>query len=343
MNKEKRQNAEYEFLGDDPVSHGEKFVPSNTNILRALNWYSYYYEANATKKWAEEFLGRSINVRDFPQWVGVYSRLLLHKCPMPEGIADKIRNAVEVMEANEARKREVVVPIRATPIPDRSNLVVERVDEFLDQFYEAAYRRLELDTFKMLSEGSYKPADISEAIEKYAALHKEVEVETEGYEHLSKTQKRSYLFVLDKIVHGMQLFLSSGKAKKTRKPRKKKVKSAAQLTAKVQYLKEDTTLKITSIEPTKIVGAKEVWLFNVRYSKLIHLVASDKLSVKGTSVIDYDPKASKTKILRKPEKNLKPLMDLGKATLLKEFGKLKTREQEANGRMGKDTLILRIV
>ena len=53
-----------------------------------------------------------------------------------------------------------------------------------------------------------------------------------------------------------------------RKPRKPKTYSASRLVNKLKYQQEFSDLKLVSINPEKIIGAVELWVFNTRYNRL---------------------------------------------------------------------------
>ena len=115
-------------------------------------------------------------------------------------------------------------------------------------------------------------------------------------------------------------------AKVTRKPRKTKPKSATKLVEKLKYLKVDDKFKLTSVAPETVIGANELWVFNIKTRKIGKYIASNidpkgmgrdgtGLSVKGTTIIGFDEVQSIQKTLRKPEEKLKEFKDAGKVKL----------------------------
>ena len=97
------------------------------------------------------------------------------------------------------------------------------------------------------------------------------------------------------------------------------------------------------MHPTKIIGAEKVILFNVKTKTCTILEASTRngLSVKGTTIIDFDADKSKSKRLRKPEPLLKAIREDGGIRSVKNaFGLSNTVEKEAKGRVNSDTVIL---
>jgi hypothetical protein len=133
-------------------------------------------------------------------------------------------------------------------------------------------------------------------------------------------------------------------AKVNKKPRAKKPTDKAKVVAKMKYLKQDETLKLVSINPQDIIGAKELWIFNVKTRKLGKYVAAEfnDLSVKGTTIIGSDPIKSVQKTLRKPEEQLKEFKAAGKVQLRKFLDDIKAVDIKLNGRINEDTVLLKV-
>ena len=99
-----------------------------------------------------------------------------------------------------------------------------------------------------------------------------------------------------------------------------------------------------SIDPVKIVGASEIWVYNTKTRKLGIYVADDYskvITVKGAGLLGYSEKDSKQKTLRKPKEQLKQFVVLGKPAARKFMDNIKTSEIKMNGRFNEHTLILR--
>ena len=67
------------------------------------------------------------------------------------------------------------------------------------------------------------------------------------------------------------------------------------------------------------------------------------LSIKGTTIINYDPVLSMTKTLRKPEDILPSILNNSKTLLNKTFNGIKTTAASLNGRINEDTILVRIL
>jgi hypothetical protein len=137
----------------------------------------------------------------------------------------------------------------------------------------------------------------------------------------------------------------SSNQKAQRKPRAKKAVSAEKKVAGVKYCASDTNFKLSSIDPVNILGAAQLWTFNIKTRKLTVYNAMDSagLMVKGSTIENYSSKDSASKTLRKPEKPLAEVLNGGKITLRKIMAGINAKSAEPNGRINKDTILLRAV
>jgi len=136
-----------------------------------------------------------------------------------------------------------------------------------------------------------------------------------------------------------------GVKKATKKVRAPKALSKEKVVAKLKYAKEDKVLKLVSINPADIVGAKELWVYNSKTRKLGKYVADElhgPLNVKGTSIIGFDEAKSITKTLRKPEEKLKEFAKASKVELRKFIEGIKATETKLNGRINADIVLLKV-
>ncbi len=164
----------------------------------------------------------------------------------------------------------------------------------------------------------------------------------EAYRHLSKVQIKKIVAFYQEILSACDMLMQE--AKINRKPRAKKSKPVEKIVEKLKYMKQDDKLKLVSIGPTDIVGAKELWIFNTKTRKLGKYVAGEfnELGVKGTSVTGYDEIKSVQKTLRKPEEQLKEFKAAGKVALRKFLEDIKAVDIKLNGRINEDTILLKV-
>jgi len=340
----KNRKAEETIYGSDPAKEGAAFEPTQINIIHALNWYASLGEIKSLRKSVEAYAKKALKIDlssardcDFSTTVGGLAKMRLASCPLPQKNIDFLHNKIK-----EISKRIVIeekLP-KEVKFNNNENQLICDAEDMLDVFYNSNYKSSPVDFFNYLKTKDAKPGAVRELIAYYIPLLEEIP-ET----NLKPIVKRKYTAFVQKIIDDSNQFLSNNRAiGKLRKPRKKKVKSADQLASKVNYKRQDEALKIVSVNPTSIIKAGSVWLYNTKYKRMTYLEASNAegLSIRGTTILNFDPKKSICKTIRKPEITLPEILNSGKVTMHKLFLKLKTKNAAANGRLNNDVLILRV-
>jgi len=163
----------------------------------------------------------------------------------------------------------------------------------------------------------------------------------EAYHDMPVRKRTKYLKFIEGLVNDAQKYMDIKKA--TRKPRAKKMASVSSQVSMVKYLKESKEFKIASIDPSKIIGAMEVWLFNTKYRTLSRLVSSSKtgLTVRRTTIRDVDMEASSKKRISNPEEFLGTIAKATKARVNREYKTLKTKASSTTSQVNADTIILK--
>ena len=212
----------------------------------------------------------------------------------------------------------------------------------LKSFYEdtlADYDDLErMPTKGQLAKMSEQDADMWEQLK-------------EGYSNIKKNDIKKLRTAIGELMTALDFVIDQAKA--TRKPRKAKARSADKVIAKLKFCKADQKYNLASVNPIDVVGANELWVFNVKSRKLGKYIASSidpkglgregtGLSVKGTTIIGFDEKLSVQKTLRKPDEQLKEFKSAGKVALRKFLEDINTTDTKLNGRCNLDTVLLKV-
>jgi hypothetical protein len=66
------------------------------------------------------------------------------------------------------------------------------------------------------------------------------------------------------------------------------------------------------------------------------------LTVKGSTILGWDPKTSTGKTLRKPEEQLKDFLVGGKVAMRNYHKAIKGKDAKLNGRINKDMVLLKV-
>lgn len=159
----------------------------------------------------------------------------------------------------------------------------------------------------------------------------------EGYSHLTKRELKKFADFVDQIISDCSQAVQTAKA--TRAPRKRKPVPLSKQVAKVKYMKEFAELKLKSVKPEDMIGAKEVWIYNTKYRKVQVYKSDTGLAIKGTTLIGFDVVDSKSMTLRKPEEFFKGVA-MTKRPLNAAFKTLKTKPATPNGRINEECIIL---
>jgi len=163
----------------------------------------------------------------------------------------------------------------------------------------------------------------------------------EAYGHLSKPQLKKIIAFYHEIISACDML--GQEAKVNRKPRAKKTQPKEKIVAKLKYAKTNEQLKLVSINPTEIIGVKELWVYNIKSRKIGKYVANEylELGVKGTSITGFNENLSVQKTLRKPEEQLKEFKAAGKVQLRKFLDDIRAVDIKLNGRINEDIILLR--
>ena len=164
----------------------------------------------------------------------------------------------------------------------------------------------------------------------------------EAYSHRSKKHIRKLIDFYTEVNSACNMLMQESKI--NRKPRAKKVVPADKIVAKLKYKKTDEPLKLVSINPADIIGAKELWIYNTKTRKLGKYVAAEftELGVKGTTITGFSEAGSVQKTLRKPVDQLKEFKAAGKVALRKFLEDIKATDTKMNGRINEETVLLKV-
>ena len=331
----------------------------NMSLLRALNYYNVSNDSKDKRKWFMSYVGKKSSEFDDLsdsafRSVGTFIRMKQREQPLSDNhlkfIEDtiialrekaKIKPKVKKVEIKEDTTQKVKAPDR---VVEAASIHIAEIEAMIDDFM---INHIDIDVASYLKSNNITP-QISKVIP--AAFEKVIaEVEeaikgkdkqlVEGYSNFKKSQLKKFLLQLKSIESACEQQIVSVKA--VRKPRAHKEKPASVIAAKVKYMKEFAELKLTSEKPEKIVGASEVWIYNTKYKKIQAYRSTATLSIKGTTILNYDVTTSGAKTIRKPELIIR-YVNMNKRALGLEFKNLKTKESAVNGRINEDCIILKV-
>lgn len=366
--------ADEKYTGYEPQWDTERALAMSTeefdhHLRKSFFYYNYHYGVKDLKpdfcKWLAEQKDFQISKSDLSKviksrWVPITACSLIaaHRVGMPlkpnaiQYLETAVRDVCEkydyYSEGDDILPvEEVKTPVRVPTIQDRLNeKTAATIGELEGHFDELA----DIKFYDFLVAQNVPQGQLGKIEKVYADRRAELELAqsrtddqvTEGYKHLKAADYKRIYAWLDELQKAIEQY--RGVKKATKKARVKKSPSKEKLVAKVKYAKQDAGLKLVSINPVDIIGAGELWVYNVKTRKLGQYIASNSsgLAVKGTTLENFTEK-SVQKTLRKPEQQLADFMKATKVQLRKFMDGVKTTEIALNGRINEDTLLLRVV
>jgi hypothetical protein len=339
-----------------------------SNLMRAFNWYNYEKDIKVARSYLRSWVKaqKTLDVKRFDSVVdlstapvyGWMARLATHGAELSAEHSKRLQDYVQDLMGEYRAAASVMDNPVALKKPSIQDAMLEKQREFLglwegefDNFILNDCRSTEFDVFKYM-QGTNLARPYAQALselltsriaEYVSAAESTDEQIIEGYSCYTAAQKRRIVQWLETCKEAVNRYLNFKKA--NQKVRVKKAKPAGVQVAKLQYLKEFAELNLTSISPTRIVGAAQLWVYNTKNKKLgvYYATGAAGFSVRGTSLQGWDPAVSTQNALRKPEVIIPQVLEGGKLVLNKLLGKLTTKNTSLNGRINAYTILIRVL
>ena len=353
------KSADEVHLGPEPIFTKE---PSKIELIRAYNWYNYMKTSDHAKKFVVAWMKQQeydkklitkfnkVNEKTMPLSLGWKCRILMNGGVFSDEVMSKLALSIERITASVQESVPEVKTEETKPVISIQKRIQERVNDLVADL-EVTYDQedWEFDVTNWLIENDVKPQLCQKIADRYKNLYSELYEALytkdpdlkEGYKPYKKKELKQQLEFTKRIIAEAEKRANALKV--SRKPRKKKVKPAADQVKSLKYQEKDGDL--VSEPPVKIIGATQLWVYNTKYRTLsvFNAMGPAGLGVKGTTLTGFDPKTSITKKLRKPDEVLKRVLEGGKIVLRKLMDELTTKPSEANGRINNNTILVRVV
>ena len=346
------------LVGPEPKP--KDVVLDNDNIGKYLIWYANNKDSKDAQKYAKDYLTKHklqyslTALSSAPKQFGFICRMLTLGASLSD--TTWFDEKLESIKKSDTKTEEVdVVETNKVSIQDRilakSDAITAELEGALDVFIESGCTTSfnAMGLMVTLNTKAVNTKRILEIFRKYrvefdAAIDTTDDYIKETYNHFSKVQLKKLVAFCDQVIRdALEL---GDKATATRSPRKIKSKSPEVLVSNLNYLKEFDLegSKLVSVDPTGIIGASQVFVYNTKTKKVGVYNAEDGsgLSVKGSTISGFSVTKSVAKTLRKPEETIGELLKAGKVALRTVLSRLSTKESVLTGRLNSDTLILKI-
>jgi len=344
----------------------------NNNINNFFSWYTYFYDRNRCNQiiigYAKEHGYKNANKFKklyIPTSVASIIRGLENGLVFPDhkDYPDEGSAGWQKHIHSELRKyNKKAIEMKAEDL-DKGKIVKKR--KTVQENMEAKVRDLlgevdhaidlwdtdKFDMYSYLTDNKVSSAVASKIPTHYTDLQLEIQDAIlgtdpqlkEGYSFMNMSEKKGFLNFVTKIILDTERYADNNKP--IRKPRKAKAISATKLVSKLSYLDHDPINKVKSIDPSKIVGSKQLWLFNTKTNEIIKYDQSDRagLSVKGTTIQNFNEKTSSSKKLgMKTEHFIDRILDAGSIVLNKVMSEINSKASKVTGRVNNNMIILKV-
>ena len=329
-----------------------KVPMSKTDLIQSLNWYHQNKESKDAQKYIQDYAKRnkisgSLNIKENYLTLGWLCRLSCNGNDIGESAINYIENNIltETKEVAESKEPTTVINIQ-TRMREKVAEIAGELEGAIDDYIESGFSETKSpfaimqDKAKGMHAGRIVDIFKKRRIEFDEVLHTK-DVELKDAYSFNKTQLKKIVAYIDQIIVDAMKIIGDSKA--TRKPRKRKQKTADQITSKVKYCVESTEYKLKSIEPKEIIGVSQLWVFNVKTRKLgvYHALDASGLNIKGTTITGFSEMKSVQKTLRKPENMLPEVVKGGKVFMRNIMDTIRATEAKLNGRLNEDTVLIR--
>ena len=339
------------FKIEEPMFSGQM---TNIDIIKTLNWYHQNKENKDAQKYIQDYakkhkIAGQINTTQSYLTLGWLCRISMNG----NDIGDTANEYIKQNIKSTIQKKIEVVETESQPTFNIQDRMREKVAEIAGEI-EGAIDDYFLSDFKE----SKSPFSIMH--DKAKGMHanriieifKKRRVEFDDVMHTKDTELRDAYAMnktqLKKMIAYVDLIITdamkiANEAKVTRKPRKRKQKSASELVSKIKICAGSEEYKIKSIDPKEVVGSSQLWVFNVKTRKLgvYHALDASGLSIKGTTITGFSEMKSVQKTLRKPENILPEVVKGGKVFMRTVMESIRATEGKLTGRLNSDTILLR--
>jgi hypothetical protein len=333
------------------------------HLRKSFFYYNYHFSQKELKKFVVEWMQQNnYSKQDVSAFIRSPDRILpmtacsiarAHKKGMPlrEREINFLKTSVAdaILQAEPVTQEEVKLPSQVITIQDRLNEKTSLTIGELEGYYDDLemikfYDFLTMQNVAQAQLGKIEKVYLDRQAELQEAQTKKDEQLAEAYSHLKSADFKKRYSWIGGLLEAIDQYRNVKRA--TKKTRVKRAPNKEKLIAKLKYLKEEKLLKLVSVEPTSILGAQQLWVYDSKTRKLIQYVAdavTGPLGIKGTSLTGYDVARSVCKTLRKPDEQLKLFAKASKVELRKFLVGIKAVETQASGRINENQILLKVL
>lgn len=367
MRKSKRTTFIKHSIGDEPIWDG-----TVESLPKVLNWYSYEKNQDDAKEYILTYAKQtdlsksdvkliSTSKERVNTSIAWLCRMLLNSASASTEFKSRIDLELSrLISANKPKQSSPQIDIsKKQTVNVQENIKIQlseylgeinfQLDSILDCIRKNISPSFSLNDWLRDNKVSaiqtknisnyFKNDVLPELLEAQAATCEQL---NEAYSFLTPKQLKSYICVIEQfIIDCNEQHIIKKQILIHNRTSRKRVSSPLKQVAKLKYLKEYEDLK--SVPSTRIVGAKAIILYNPE-SRVVAYYECDNnhgLSVKGSTLLNYDVTKTMCKILRKPDEILPTILNEARVAARNCLRELKSKNKVASGRVNEKFLILR--
>jgi len=323
------------YIRDEYSKEDAKAILANSEYH--FNLYTHIIAALFWKRIGQEFDEESIKY--FRRAKEYYDTLIE---------PGKLKLSQNVVEEDGTIK---VAPVKPSPQQLLAQKVQNTIMVDLDQLEDdwIAGKKVDIKVYELFKAHDLKgmaaplvKARVDRWLSEYSdAYNKACDQAVEAYSHIPRSELKRRVGVIQGIIADLDKVKAANKA--VRQPRVPKAKAADKQIQRLQYLKESLEFKLMSINPIQIPSVYRLYTFNVKTRVVTEYVTSSTngFEVKGSTLNNIDIEKSRCVKLRKPDEFIPAILSKTVKQIDNEWNKLTTKSTVPNGRINKDTILLK--
>lgn len=347
----------------DPTTKAEDL---DLAIEKSLYWYRQNYKLAAAKSWVREYLEQNGRAEDAAivsragkehfRFVAPYCRMAVRGFPFGEkqqGLIQK--HLTELLDSARSHAPAAERPSVADRVAAKADATLCLLEPVIDSAMTAVLGGKRKDTSLLdwiKTSDLNRPLALAVRERLDAVLQEFVGASSgkdpdlkEGYSHFTPKGLKYMIEILQSAIQNLDDRL--GVLRASRKPRKRKPKSAEKQIKGLKFLTRSEGFGVDSVKPESIIGAQGFIVFNTKNNKATVFMAVEPksgLGVKGSTIVGYDSAKSFEKTVRKPDEFLKNTDGCRKTftAAVRYLNSVKTKSAEPTGRVNKHCLLLQV-
>lgn len=354
--REKRDLVAKLLSGDEPTVNINSQYP-DVELAKAYSWYNTNYTVEEGREWLFSYLKSknysqdiidNVKQRNIPMVFCSIARLLSRNLQLPERTLNNFNKFLvpQAIDNTEVKKR--VTYVKLPSVDTKIETIIQNIEDATDHLIK--HSTFDYSLYNDIKSQEIKSPSVKEIYTRILPrIEQVIEMAdnpnsdiSEYYTSFTKEQKKTLIAFYKMLDADCKKALQATKV--VRQNKKKRTISTEKVLKAFKYKKEDNSLKTLSVEPSKILTSSTLVVYNTKYKRMTVFVAKEgeKLSVKGTSILNYDEEKSGAKRVKKPEEAISQITSGTTNSILKTFAKFKSKPQTISNRINEDTLLLRV-